>query len=188
MPEEAGTTVQERPKLSVIILNHNSGTMLADCLTSLFEDDIPFGLEVIVPDNVSTDNSLDLAREKWGERIRIIPTGANNGFAWGNNIGIRAANGEFVSMVQTCSNTARRPFSESFSASSIDCRSAGCRYFNAATIPSTIHLRGRPYSAAVFAGATRRSRGESLRIGSRTTRRIASCIWDTAPRTHRSRL
>ena len=52
----------------------------------------------------------------------------------------------------------------------------------AATIALTIHFLGRPYSTARFAGAVNRSRGESLRIGSRTTRRISSRISGTAPR------
>ena len=91
--------MREDPKLSVVVLNHNSGTMLVECLDSLFADDIPFDFEVIVPDNVSTDESLELARVKWGERIRIIHTGANRGFSFGNNIGIRAATGAFVCLL-----------------------------------------------------------------------------------------
>jgi GT2 family glycosyltransferase len=91
--------VREHLKLSVVILNHNSGSMLVECIDSLFADDLPFEFEVIVPDNVSTDDSLALAEQKWGERIQIIPTGANRGFSWGNNIGIRASKGEFVCLL-----------------------------------------------------------------------------------------
>ena len=91
--------MQDHPKLSIIILNHNSGTMLVECIDSVFADDIPFEFEVIVPDNISTDNSLELAREKWGHRIEIILTGDNKGFSWGNNIGIRAAKGDYVCLL-----------------------------------------------------------------------------------------
>jgi hypothetical protein len=86
-------------KLSVIVLNHNSGSMLADCLSSLFSDDLPADHEVIVPDNASTDDSLDRAILKWGDRILVIRNGDNRGFAWGNNIGIRQASGEYICLL-----------------------------------------------------------------------------------------
>lgn len=91
MPVEDETA----PKLSLIILNYNSGGLLRACLDSVFADPPPFDLEVIVPDNDSHDDSLQRAAERWGERIRIIENGANRGFAWGNNRGIEVARGEY---------------------------------------------------------------------------------------------
>jgi GT2 family glycosyltransferase len=90
---------EDRIKLSIIILNHNSGKMLLDCLNSFLGSSYPFTIEVIVPDNVSTDNSLKLAVEKWGDCIITINNNANNGFSWGNNIGIRASRGEYVCLL-----------------------------------------------------------------------------------------
>ena len=87
------------PIFSVVILNHNSGRMLLDCLDSLFGDALPEIAEVIIPDNASTDNSLELAEAKWGARVRIIRNGANRGFAWGNNIGMRASTGNLVCLL-----------------------------------------------------------------------------------------
>lgn len=89
----------DRPTLSVIVLNHNSGSMLVDCLDSLFADPVAFPTEVIVPDNASTDDSVDRAVAKWGDRIRVLHNGGNRGFAWGNNRGIAEANGEFVCLL-----------------------------------------------------------------------------------------
>jgi GT2 family glycosyltransferase len=86
-------------KLSIIILNYNSGSMLLDCLNSLFADDLPFTYEVLVPDNASTDASLDLAMGKWGERVQVLHNGDNKGFAWGNNIGIAASSGTYVCLL-----------------------------------------------------------------------------------------
>jgi GT2 family glycosyltransferase len=82
--------------LSIIILNYNSGNMLVDCLDSIFADEYPFPIEVIVPDNASTDNSLRHAEEKWGHRIRVRDNGRNGGFAWGNNLAIREARGKYI--------------------------------------------------------------------------------------------
>jgi GT2 family glycosyltransferase len=88
-----------RPRLSIVVLNHNSGSMLADCLGSVFADDVRGACEVIVPDNASTDDSLERAVGRWGDRVRVLRTGANRGFSWGNNIGIRAAAGEFICLL-----------------------------------------------------------------------------------------
>lgn len=86
-------------KLSIVILNHNAGRMLVDCLDSLFANEMPFRYEVIVPDNLSTDNSLELAIDKWGDRIQVLHNGDNRGFAWGNNIGINASRGDYICLL-----------------------------------------------------------------------------------------
>ena len=86
-------------KLSVVILNHNSGSMLLDCLDSLFAEEVPFTREVIVPDNASTDDSLERATARWGERIRVLHNGDNRGFSWGNNKGVAVAEGEYVCLL-----------------------------------------------------------------------------------------
>lgn len=85
--------------LSLIILNHNSGAMLRDCLDSVFADRLPDETEVIIPDNASTDKSIEFALDKWGSRIRVIENGSNNGFSWGNNIGIRASKGKWICLL-----------------------------------------------------------------------------------------
>jgi N-acetylglucosaminyl-diphospho-decaprenol L-rhamnosyltransferase len=87
------------PKLSIVILNHNAGSMLCDCLDSLFADDLPQPFEVIIPDNASTDGSLELARRKWGQRIRILHNGGNRGFSWGNNKGVAVSLGDYVCLL-----------------------------------------------------------------------------------------
>jgi GT2 family glycosyltransferase len=92
MPADAAPA----PRLSVILLNHNSGDLLRACLDSIFAKPPPFDFEVIVPDNASADSSLKLAAEAWGDQIRIINNGANKGFAWGNNRGIEVSRGEYV--------------------------------------------------------------------------------------------
>jgi GT2 family glycosyltransferase len=86
-------------KLSIVVLNYNSGSLLSDCLDSLFESGLPGECEVLVPDNGSTDTSLTAAKNRWGGRIRIIYNNANKGFAWGNNIGIRESRGEYVCLL-----------------------------------------------------------------------------------------
>jgi hypothetical protein len=101
----------ESPRLSVIVLNHNSGSMLVDCLDSLFADDLPSPVEVIVPDNASTDDSLERAERKWGHRLRVLRNGDNRGFSWGNNKGIAAARAEYVCLLNPDTIVRRGAFS-----------------------------------------------------------------------------
>ena len=105
--------VPEPPiKLSVIILNHNSGRLLPDCLDSLFADDLPCPHEVIIPDNASNDDSLKLAADRWGDRIRIRHNGDNRGFSWGNNLGIGEASGELICLLNPDTIIHRGAFGE----------------------------------------------------------------------------
>ena len=47
---------QKKPLISIIILNYNAGDLLINCVNSVFETNYK-NYEVIVVDNVSTDNS-----------------------------------------------------------------------------------------------------------------------------------
>jgi len=89
----------ESIKLSIIILNHNSGSLLVECLDSLFSGTLSFPCEVLIPDNASADDSLQRAASKWGERIHIIRNGENRGFSWGNNVAIMQSKGEYVCLL-----------------------------------------------------------------------------------------
>ena len=77
------------PKVFIIILNHNGGEILRDCLRSVFQLDYP-NFEVVMADNDSTDGSFEMARENFS-RAHLIKNPKNDGFSAGNNLGIRFA-------------------------------------------------------------------------------------------------
>jgi hypothetical protein len=82
--------------LSVIILNWNVRELLQRALDSVFTSwgDQP-GLEVIVVDNASKDDSLSMVREIFPE-VHVIANDENRGYTGGNNQGIEAATGEYL--------------------------------------------------------------------------------------------
>ena len=82
------------PLVSIVILNYNAGNLLLNCVDSVFKSTYP-NFEVLVVDNISTDNSHVLCKEKF-EKIRLIENKENLGYCEGNNVGIRNANGEFI--------------------------------------------------------------------------------------------
>jgi len=83
------------PLVSAVVVNRNGGTLLRECLDSLFRQTHP-RLEVILVDNGSTDASAEEARATWGERLRFIGNARNEGFARGNNQAFARARGEWI--------------------------------------------------------------------------------------------
>ena len=72
----------------VIIVTYNGSNWIDKCITSLLLSEIP--LNILVVDNNSTDNTIELIREKYPD-IKIIENKVNLGFGRANNIGIRYA-------------------------------------------------------------------------------------------------
>jgi GT2 family glycosyltransferase len=83
------------PLISVIIPNWNGKHFLAECIDSLGEQTFR-DFETILVDNGSTDGSAEFSEERYGGIIRIIRNKENLGFTGGNNVGIRAAKGKYI--------------------------------------------------------------------------------------------
>ena len=82
------------PLVSIVILNWNGLAYLKKCLQSLLCLTYP-NYEVIVVDNGSSDGSPDIVERDF-QNVRLIANNCNLGFAKANNIGIKAAKGDFV--------------------------------------------------------------------------------------------
>jgi GT2 family glycosyltransferase len=83
------------PALSVIVLNYNGRAWLPGCIEALAAQRGAPAFEILLVDNGSTDGSAAFARERW-PAVRVIESGGNLGFAEGNNVGARAARGEWL--------------------------------------------------------------------------------------------
>ena len=84
------------PFVSVVIVNYNGKHFLEACLDALRSQTYPAEFfEVIVSDNGSTDGSVEFLRSfyPW---VKVIENESNLGFAGGNNIAFRAAQGEYL--------------------------------------------------------------------------------------------
>jgi GT2 family glycosyltransferase len=75
--------------IAVVIVNWNGRSLLDACLGSVLAQTPPPEL-IFVVDNASTDGSAEYVRASW-PAVSVLETGANLGFAEGNNVGIRAA-------------------------------------------------------------------------------------------------
>ena len=84
----------DKPKLSVVILNHNTKELLSGCLNSLKKYINEVSLEVIVSDNASTDGSPQMLRKDF-TWVKIIE-GPNISFSNGNNRARKIVKGEYI--------------------------------------------------------------------------------------------
>jgi GT2 family glycosyltransferase len=80
--------------LFVVIVNWNGAQHLPVCLNALRAQTCR-SVEVIVADNASRDESLQLLAHHYPE-VKVIALQENRGFTGGSNAGIRAAQGEFI--------------------------------------------------------------------------------------------
>lgn len=87
--------MRERPLVSVVVVNWNGASFLEECLDSLLCQSYPH-YEVLVVDNGSTDCSVEMIRQKYADRVALLTSPTNLGFAGGNNLGIRAAKGTYI--------------------------------------------------------------------------------------------
>lgn len=82
-------------ELSVIIVNYNAAAFLELCLHSVFKATAKLDAEVIVVDNNSTDSSLQMLHFLF-KNVQVIANDDNLGFSQANNIGVSAAKGDYV--------------------------------------------------------------------------------------------
>ena len=78
--------------VTAIVVAFDSAHALPECLGALAGDGVP----ALVVDNASTDDSAALAE---GQGARVIRNARNEGYGRANNIGARAANTEFLLVV-----------------------------------------------------------------------------------------
>ena len=89
---EAGhDNVNKQPKVFIIILNWNGKNDTIECIESVRNINYS-NFEIIIVDNGSTDDSEKTIKKAFPDVI-FLQTGANLGFAEGNNVGIRHALG-----------------------------------------------------------------------------------------------
>jgi len=81
---------------SIIIVNYNSKRLLYNCVNSIVNSLSDIDYEVIVVDNNSSDNSFELCRSISDERIKMISSSENLGFAKANNLGVKCSSGRII--------------------------------------------------------------------------------------------
>ncbi|WP_298713259.1 glycosyltransferase family 2 protein [Chitinophaga sp.] len=85
------------PLVSIVTVNYNNAAVTADLLRSLAGNSYR-NIEVIVVDNASVEQPKAILEAAY-PAVKVILNSENMGFAGGNNVGINAASGEFLFLV-----------------------------------------------------------------------------------------
>lgn len=80
---------------TVCIANYNGKEVIDDCLRSVFAQDCDFSFEVIVHDDASADDSMDIVRERY-PMVKVIASEENVGFCISNNRMVEIATGQNI--------------------------------------------------------------------------------------------
>ncbi len=82
---------------SIIIINYNTSQITLNCIQSIikFTNNLEHG-ELIVLDNGSTDDSVEKISKFKNKNIQLILSKDNLGFARGNNLGAKHAQGSYL--------------------------------------------------------------------------------------------
>jgi len=94
--------------ISIIILNYKQKDLVEQCIKKILVLDLRLNYEIIVVDNASGDGCIEMVKEKFlttplnnrfanlTGQIKTIETKNNKGYAAGNNLGIKAASGKYI--------------------------------------------------------------------------------------------
>lgn len=87
-------------KVSVIIINYNTFVLTGNCIRSVIRETKGTDYEIILTDNASSECNADKFLEEF-PGIRLIKSSKNGGFAYGNNLGIGQAAGEYILLLNS---------------------------------------------------------------------------------------
>lgn len=82
-------------QLDIVLVSYNTAEYTKRAIQSVYDETHDTNFKIIMVDNDSKDNSVELIADEFPE-VEIIQTGANLGFAGGVNIGAKASDSEYV--------------------------------------------------------------------------------------------
>ncbi len=85
------------PRISIVIVTHNSGRFIAPCLDSIWANTSYPNYDTIVVDNASQDGAIELLeRDSAYPNLQCVRLDTNFGFAHANNAGAQRSRGEYL--------------------------------------------------------------------------------------------
>jgi len=87
-------------QLSIIIINYNTFQLTCNCIASIKEKLVDVEYEIILVDNASVECDANLFTIKF-PFINLIKSLDNTGFTGGNNLGVAAAKGEYLLLLNS---------------------------------------------------------------------------------------
>lgn len=123
--------------VSIIIVNYNTSALTTQCISSIYASKITVSYEIILVDNASIDNTVNVVQNRFPD-VRIIKNKENFGFGKANNIGAQQANGEYLFLLNSdtiLSSDIITPMLH-FLSLNVDVAACGCNLTNGAGKPA----------------------------------------------------
>lgn len=86
--------------VSIVVVSWNTSKILHDCLESIYAHIENLAFEVIVVDNASSDDSVEMVKRDFPDAISL-QNSHNKGFAAANNKGISVAKGRYILLLNS---------------------------------------------------------------------------------------
>jgi len=94
-------TKAKAPFFSIVIPSYNRGHLIEKTLNTIFKQSFS-DFEIIVVDNCSTDNTVNTLKKYSNlENFRLIVNDRNYERAYSRNVGLKNANGKFVTLIDS---------------------------------------------------------------------------------------
>jgi len=90
--------MKEKPIISIIIAVHNRAAVIVRCINSVIRQTYPY-FEIIIVDDKSTDNSIDLISRFRDDRIKIFKHENNRGALAAFNTGMDNISGDWFTLL-----------------------------------------------------------------------------------------
>jgi GT2 family glycosyltransferase len=89
-----------RPDISILIVSFNTSAMMRECIASIHAAQGALKIEIIVVDNGSRDDSVQVLATEYPEVV-LIPSAVNLGFGGANNRAYEAATGRYIVLLNS---------------------------------------------------------------------------------------
>ncbi len=87
-------------KISVVVPTYNSEKFVCRAIDSILRQTYsPY--EIIVVDDASSDNTVNVVQKRFGDKIRLLKNQTNQGAAATRNVGIKAARGDWIAFLDS---------------------------------------------------------------------------------------
>lgn len=90
-----GTTPAVSPLISICIPNYNGADYIRECIGSVLAQERDYEIEIILHDDASTDNSLNIIRKEFPE-VHVLSSKTNAGFCISNNRMVGYSHGTYI--------------------------------------------------------------------------------------------
>lgn len=86
--------------VSIIIINYKTFDLTNNCIDSIFQYCSLSNYEIILVENGTAEfNQQNISH--WGDKVKLVVSQENLGFAGGNNLGIKQANGKYILLLNS---------------------------------------------------------------------------------------